>query len=164
MDFFRENSHTINNEPNGVLSLSVLIIDDAAFMRKLCVKVLEQVGFYSFYEAKSVKDALKILHLHGDMIHVILLDYNMPGIDGFSLLDVLQKSNMRKKWFISMVTTNSDKKNIIQAIKRGANEYITKPISVLTMTQKLGHLVSKEREELVNIDEEELPFENDVNI
>lgn len=140
------------------------MIDDAAFMRKLCIKVLEQVGFHSFYEAPSVKEALKILHLHGDMIHVILIDYDMPGIDGFSLLDVLQKSNMRKYWYISMLTTNSDKKNIVQAIKRGANGYITKPISVLTMKQKLGHLVSKEREEEVITVEEELPFENDVNI
>ena len=117
------------------LKMKVLIVDDFATMRRIVRNVLKQIGFINMVEADNGKAALKVLKK--ETIDLILCDWNMPEMPGIDLLKAIKSDDELKHIPFVMVTAEAQKENIVEAVKAGVNNYIVKPFSAETVSEKL---------------------------
>ena len=101
-----------------------LIVDDSKVVRMVARRILEDLEF-SISEAEDGKVALDACA--SSMPDVVLLDWNMPVMDGMQFLRMLRKSDGGSNPKVVFCTTENDVGHIREAIEAGANEYIMKP-------------------------------------
>ena len=106
------------------MSNHCLIVDDSAVIRKVARRILEGMNF-TITEAEDGSKALDICSVH--MPDAILLDWNMPVMDGYEFLKVLRSVENGKKPKVVFCTTENDVAHIARAMHAGADEYIMKP-------------------------------------
>ena len=107
---------------------SVLVVDDDAEMRALLVDVLRNEG----YDAAEVKDGAEaVLALRAREFDVILMDKNMPGPSGLDLLPGFLRVCPRSR--IIMMTAFGDVPSYMEAVEKGAMEYLFKPFRMEEM-------------------------------
>ena len=117
-----------------------LVIDDFATMRKIIKKVLSELGYTRIEEAEDGKPALELLkaaEARKDPFHFVISDWNMPGMTGIELLKNCKADAVLKNLPFMLVTAESEQKNIIEAAKAGAADYIVKPFNAQTLKTKL---------------------------
>jgi two-component system, chemotaxis family, chemotaxis protein CheY len=102
----------------------ILVVDDSAVIRKVARRILESMRFRTF-EAMDGKEALDMCA--SDMPDGILLDWNMPVMDGFDFLRALRKLPGGSKPKVVFCTTENDVAQIARAMHAGADEFIMKP-------------------------------------
>ncbi len=102
----------------------VLIVDDSAVIRKVAKRILETMNLQTS-EAKDGKEALATCSFL--MPDAILLDWNMPVMDGFEFMRELRKMPGGSKPKVVFCTTENDIAHIARAMHAGADEYIMKP-------------------------------------
>ncbi len=103
---------------------SCLIVDDSKVIRMVARKILLQLEFETD-EAVDGKDALE--HCSRRMPDAILLDWNMPVMNGIDFLRELREMDGGGQPVVVFCTTENDVEHIREAIASGANEYIMKP-------------------------------------
>jgi two-component system chemotaxis response regulator CheY len=120
---------------------SFLIVDDMTGIRLLFKKSLKAFGYTDISEAPDVPSAIKLIEERaqsGKPFDLIFADYRMPGASGIDLLTHVRTSkNMKKVGFI-MVTAESDKSIVVEAIHLGVDGYIVKPYSDEILKRKLS--------------------------
>ena len=113
----------------------ILVVDDAAFMRMRCSKLLTENG-YEVVEAENGLDAIaKYKESRPD---AVLLDITMPEMDGLTALKEIRKVDPEAK--VAMVTAMGQQSMIMDAIKSGAKDFVVKPFQpdrVLAAVKKL---------------------------
>jgi two-component system, chemotaxis family, chemotaxis protein CheY len=116
---------------------SCLIVDDSRVVRKIARKIFEDLKF----GCDEAEDGLLAVEACKKKIpDVILLDWNMPNMNGLEFLQVLRKMPDGSKPVVIFCTTENDMSHIQQAIAAGANEYIMKPFDSDIITGKLSQL------------------------
>ncbi len=110
-----------------------LVVDDSAVIRKVARRILEGMN-YSIMEAEDGSKALDVCAVH--MPDAILLDWNMPVMDGYEFLKMLRKTENGKKPKVVFCTTENDVAHIARAMHAGADEYIMKPFDREILTTK----------------------------
>lgn len=118
------------------LNMKVLVVDDFATMRRIVRNILKQIGFTNIIEADDGKSALK--ELKNEKIDLILCDWNMPEMPGIELLKTVRSDDELKGIPFVMVTAEAQKDNIVEAVKAGVSNYIVKPFTAETITEKLN--------------------------
>jgi two-component system chemotaxis response regulator CheY len=113
----------------------ILTVDDMATMRKIIKSLLNQLGYTNVDEAENGKEAL--VKLKQNKYDLVLLDWNMPEMDGITLLQEIRKDPQLKDIPVIMVTAEAKKENVLLAIQSGANNYIVKPFTAETLKEKL---------------------------
>ena len=113
----------------------ILTVDDMATMRKIIKSLLNQLGYTNIDEAENGKEALA--KLKQNKYDLVLLDWNMPEMDGITLLQEIRKDTHLKDIPVIMVTAEAKKENVLLAIQSGANNYIVKPFTAETLKEKL---------------------------
>ncbi len=103
---------------------SCLVVDDSRVIRKVARQILEDLRF-EIFEAVDGQEALD--HCRSQMPDAILLDWNMPVMNGIDFLRHLRKEKGGSEPVVVFCTTENDIKHITEAIQAGANEYIMKP-------------------------------------
>ena len=111
-----------------VKTASVLVVDDDPEMRALVLDVLRNEG-YEVVEAKDGTEA--VLALRAREFNVILMDKNMPGPSGLDLLPGFQRVCPRSR--IIMMTAFGDVPSYMEALEKGAVEYLFKPFRMEEM-------------------------------
>ena len=101
-----------------------MIVDDQETILFFLRDRLEQLGF-AIFTASSATEALELLQK--DSFQGILLDLEMPGMDGLSMLDQLQKESNSAP--VIVMSADPTQTAMIKAIEAGARDYLTKPIS-----------------------------------
>lgn len=101
-----------------------LVVDDSSVIRKVARRILEGLDF-TIAEAEDGQQALDACRR--EMPDAILLDWNMPVMDGYEFLKVLRKSPGGERPKVVFCTTENDVVHIARALHAGANEYIMKP-------------------------------------
>ena len=102
---------------------NILIVDDSRTSRKILKKILEDAGHTVIAEAKDGEDGyLKYKELKPELV---TLDITMPKMDGIEALMLIKKYNENAE--AVMITAAGQKEKMIQAVKYGASEFITKP-------------------------------------
>jgi two-component system, chemotaxis family, chemotaxis protein CheY len=103
---------------------SCLVVDDSSVIRKVARRILEDLSF-TITEAEDGQQALE--KCQETMPDAILLDWNMPVMDGLEFLAQLRKLDGGEAPKVVFCTTENDVGHIARAIRAGANEYIMKP-------------------------------------
>ena len=110
--------------------MRIMVIDDSVTMRRIEIVALKNAGYTDVVEAENGKSALTILKDQKMKLpDLILLDWNMPEMNGLELLKILKKDNELKKIHVIMVTTESEKENVVEAAKNGASGFLVKPLT-----------------------------------
>lgn len=111
----------------------MLIVDDSVTMRRIVAKLLQELGITDIEEAADGDQC--VLKVASGAYSLVLLDWNMPNMLGIDALKAIRASG--NKVPVIMVTTESEKRNILEAIKSGANNYITKPFEKEALQAKI---------------------------
>jgi two-component system chemotaxis response regulator CheY len=122
-------------------TLKVLIVDDFATMRRIIKNIFKQIGFDKFDEAEDGGQAYDKLKLGG--FGLLVTDWNMPNVTGLELLMKVRSDPKLKDIPVLMVTAEAEKEQVIEAIKAGVNNYVTKPFTADTLKEKLEKIFDK---------------------
>jgi two-component system, chemotaxis family, chemotaxis protein CheY len=101
-----------------------LVVDDSSVIRKVARRILEGLGF-QIAEAENGEEALQACRR--SLPDAILLDWNMPKMDGYDFLRLLRRLPGGDGPKVVFCTTENDVAHIARALHAGANEYIMKP-------------------------------------
>jgi len=119
--------------------MKIMLVDDSKTMRSIQKSVLGQLGYTEIEEACDGQDALsKVVAFQPDLL---LVDWNMPNMDGITFVKHFRGTN--KTTPIIMVTTESEKTRVIEAIKAGVNNYVVKPFTPDALSQRITETLSK---------------------
>jgi len=114
----------------------VLSVDDSGVMRRIIGRTVDVLG-YGFLEASNGLEGLDMVAKHHQEIALIILDVNMPEMDGFAFLERIKADQTYQHIPVMMLTTESERGKIIQAIKAGAVNYICKPFTPEDLSVKI---------------------------
>lgn len=115
--------------------MKALVVDDSRSMRAIVGKQLRELGFV-VVEAASGQEALAALHAGGP-VDLVLLDWNMPEMDGCEVLSLIRSEPRYRNMRVMMVTTESEMSQVAVALEAGANEYLMKPFDRESLVEKL---------------------------
>lgn len=115
----------------------VLIVDDSSVIRKVAKRILENLNLHTS-EAEDGEKALAACKFL--MPDAILLDWNMPVMDGFNFLKELRKLPDGSKPKVVFCTTENDIAHIARAMHSGADEYIMKPFDTEIIRSKFEQI------------------------
>jgi two-component system chemotaxis response regulator CheY len=115
----------------------ILSVDDSGVMRKIIGRVVEVLG-YGLAEAGNGLEALAYLESNSSNVAMIILDINMPEMDGMEVLEKIKADQRWHKIPVMMVTTESDRARIVQAIQAGAVNYVCKPFHQEDLVAKIS--------------------------
>jgi two-component system, chemotaxis family, chemotaxis protein CheY len=106
-------------------SLTALVVDDSASLRRQLARALRRVGFHV---AEAVDGADAWRRLQGTRADVILTDVNMPLLDGLKLVALVRGSGAHQRTPIVVITSESAAQDRERAIALGATDYLVKPV------------------------------------
>lgn len=125
--------------------MRILVVDDSENFRNSFTTSLNEIGFQKVQTAANGAEALKMAEQaydDGTPYSVIFCDWNMPELNGLEVLKNLRQSDKQKSILVAMVTTESEKAKVLEAITSGANDYIFKPVDTPTLRRKITRLIS----------------------
>lgn len=124
-----------------------IVIDDHSTMRKILKKILNDLGYTNIDEAEDGHPALakiKAAFAANDPYGCIISDWNMPGMQGIDLLKAVRKDPTAiKATPFLLATAEGEAANVLEAIKAGVSDYVVKPFTQATVTEKLFKIYNK---------------------
>ena len=121
--------------------MKFLVVDDFSTMRRIVRNLLKELGFTNVDEAEDGLIALQKLNtLPFDFV---VTEWNMPNMDGLTLLQKIRATPSLKHLPVLMITAEAKKENIIAAAQAGASGYIVKPFTAATLSEKLEKIFEK---------------------
>ena len=119
--------------------MRVMLVDDSKTIRRIQRSILEQIGYTEIEEACDGQDALS--RVAAFQPNLILLDWNMPNMDGLTFLKNFRQKDTATP--VIMVTTESEKTRVIEAIRAGVNNYVVKPFTPDVLQQRIKETLDK---------------------
>jgi two-component system, chemotaxis family, chemotaxis protein CheY len=119
--------------------MQALVIDDSRAMRLILGKMLRELGI-EVAEAENGRRALDLIDAGLDPA-LVLVDWNMPEMNGIELLKAIRNPPYESTARILMITTETEVPQVVQALEAGADEYLMKPFTreaVFAKLQLLG--------------------------
>lgn len=121
--------------------MKILIVDDSGTMRHIQRRTLMELGYADVKEASDGDLALK--ECEKEKFDLILMDWNMPNMTGIEALRRLKANSATKAIPVVMVTSESEKGHILEAVQAGAANYILKPFSAEKLKEKIVQVLKK---------------------
>lgn len=121
--------------------LKFLVVDDFSTMRRIVRNLLKELGYINAEEAED--GAVALQKLKGGGFDFVVTDWNMPNMDGLTLLQSVRADPELKHLPVLMITAEAKKENIIAAAQAGASGYIVKPFTAAVLGEKLGKIFEK---------------------
>ncbi|MFD2853704.1 two-component system response regulator [Seohaeicola zhoushanensis] len=121
----------------AVRSMKVLAVDDDPFILELVPKIAAMVGCEDITVAHSGPEALEIIANAEEPFDCLLLDINMPEMDGIELCARVRKLEDYQDTSIIMLTAMSDLDHLDRAFRAGASDYTTKPFDIIEFGDRL---------------------------
>ncbi len=137
--------------PGEALPVKLVAIDDDRDMLELVRESLDEEGLQSLTESDATRGLDLVLR---NRPHIVLLDLVMPGMNGMELLERINEA--APEIDVVLITANYSTDSAIEAIQKGACDYITKPVSVDLLIERVGKLVAeaRRRQRAVQLDDE----------
>jgi len=120
----------------------VLIVEDTAMMRVLLARHLKAEGFATVYEAGDGQQALDTLAEHPE-VGLILLDIEMPVLNGYETLERLQADPKTKDIPVIMVTAVEDMEKVIKCLELGAEDFMPKIFKPALLNTRIYHCLER---------------------
>ena len=121
--------------------MRVLVVDDFATMRKIVKNVLKQINLDNATEAENGRQALDVLKK--EEVDVIISDWNMPEMTGIEFLRACKEDPKIRHIPFIMVTAEAHKESVLEAIKAGVDNYITKPFTSDKLQDAINKAIAK---------------------
>ena len=121
--------------------LRFLVVDDFSTMRRIVRNLLKERGYANVDEAED--GAVALQKLNAAPFDFVVTDWNMPNMDGLTLLQTIRRTPQFKHLPVLMITAEAKKENIIAAAQSGASGYIVKPFTAATLAEKLEKIFEK---------------------
>ena len=119
--------------------MKILLVDDSRTIRNIQKSTLKSLGHEDILEASDGVEALKIkAETPPDLM---LVDWNMPNMDGITLIRKIRETD--KTTPIIMCTTEAEKSRILEAVKAGVNNYVVKPFTAETLSERIEQTMAK---------------------
>nr|WP_268748160.1 chemotaxis response regulator CheY [Methyloterricola oryzae] len=121
--------------------MRILVVDDFSTMRRIVKSIVKQLGFNNVDEAEDGKQALEMLK--GGKYGFVVSDWNMPNMTGIDLLRAIRADPDLKDTPVLMVTAETEKQIVVDAIQAGVNNYIVKPFTPQVFEEKMNKIFEK---------------------
>ena len=108
------------------MSQKILTVDDSITIRQIIKSIFEDDD-REVLAAENPREALQILKKVGHELALIILDVNMPGMDGLEFLENIKAIPLWTNIPVIMLTTENKRKTVLRAVKAGATNYLVKP-------------------------------------
>lgn len=118
-----------------------LVVDDFSTMRRIVRNLLKELGYANVDEAED--GAMALSKLRSEHFDFVISDWNMPVMDGLTMLQAIRADAALSKLPVLMVTAEAKKENIIAAAQAGASGYVVKPFTAATLDEKLTKIFEK---------------------
>ena len=117
--------------------MKILVCDDAEVMRRIHINILVEHGIKQddIVQASDGAEALKLMK--NNQIRLFLIDWNMPNLNGFELVQKIRGMEQYQHTPIVMVTAEGGKYNVMEAIEAGVTNYVLKPIKANLLWSKI---------------------------
>jgi len=112
----------------------VLLVDDEDQLRRVMKDLLERQG-YTVVEARDGAQALEEVDRHAP--DIVILDLNLPGVDGYSVLSQLRSRPATRQIPIIVLTAKGDEDNEVRVLELGADDFLTKPFRAKSLAARL---------------------------
>jgi len=119
------------------MGMKVLVADDSGVMRKIIIRGLAALGVTEIVEAGDGNEAIK--HFSEQSFDLVLTDWNMPGKTGIEVLKEIRASGATIP--VVLITTETEKRRVMDAIQAGVSEYVVKPFDAATLQAKIGKFI-----------------------
>ena len=113
-----------------------MVVDDSKAMRMILSRNLAEMG----YDVCAAADGAEALALLREEMSLILVDWNMPRMNGLELVERLRADPRYASLKVMMVTTETEVDQMLKALAAGANEYVMKPFTKEILADKLRML------------------------
>ncbi|WP_117885688.1 response regulator [Aureibaculum luteum] len=124
-------------------NLKILLIEDDLIEVMKFKRAISSLGLnHQLIEATNGEDALKILEEKDNIPDIILLDLNMPKINGIEFLSILKKDNTLKYVPTVILTTSSNQRDLLACYEIGIAGYVLKPLKYEDYVQKIEKLLA----------------------
>jgi len=108
--------------------MKLIVADDSRLIRGIIDKAVTSIGFEAV-QACNGQEALDILEACGQEIEIVLLDWNMPLLNGIEVVKFMRQDDRFENIPVLMISTESEDKRIMEALHSGAQGYLTKPFT-----------------------------------
>ena len=115
--------------------IKILVVDDEKHMLLIIKGFLNKLGFTNIIDAGDGATALQRLRV--DPVDLILSDWDMPDMTGLTFLKAIREDAKHSKTPFLLITGHRDRESIIVAAKEGVSDYIIKPFTLETLTEKI---------------------------
>jgi two-component system chemotaxis response regulator CheY len=123
--------------------VNILVVDDVNTMRVQIKELLQGFGFRSVKLAQNGQEAEQVLA--SEPVHLVLCDWHMEPTNGIDLLKHMRsKDNLKDVAFV-MVTAESVKEKVVEAIKAGVDDYLVKPLTVEQIQSKVYGVLTRRK-------------------
>lgn len=122
-------------------SKTILVVDDSNIIRNFVKRIFEDK--YNVGTAKNGEDAIRIIEANKDNknIEVILLDLNMPKVDGFAVLEYMREKDLFEKMPVSIISGDSTKETIDRAFTYDIVDMLNKPFNEKSVKQVIDKTI-----------------------
>ncbi|MCP4391480.1 MAG: chemotaxis protein CheY [Gammaproteobacteria bacterium] len=121
--------------------MKILIVDDFSTMRRIIKNLLRDLGFNNTSEADDGQTALPMLK--SGKFDFLVTDWNMPGMDGLTLLKTVRSDEELCEMPVLMVTAEAKRDQIVVAAEAGVNGYVVKPFTAATLKEKIDKIFQR---------------------
>ena len=119
---------------------NVLIVDDAPINRELLAYILQDR--YQVFQAENGKQAIEMIESQERIYRLVLLDIQMPVLDGFGFLDYMKKKDLLRNLPVIVISGDSSDASILYAYKLGAVDFFSKPFSPEIVLNRVHNILS----------------------
>lgn len=122
---------------------NILVVDDSKVMREMIVACLRPLAATDFTHAASGLEAIEKLSLKP--FDLVVLDLNMPDINGFEVVEFVRSQDQLRTLPIIVVTTRGDEGSRSRALESGASRFMTKPFAPEELLAEVKSLIAAEK-------------------
>lgn len=122
-------------------SLRIMVVDDMATSRGLITQALDDIGIKNYITENDGRKAFE--RMASNPVHLVLSDYNMPGLDGLGLLKAVRTTGATQKVGFILVTGRPTPEIVAEAKKLGLNNMIKKPFTSDSMKACIESVVGR---------------------
>lgn len=123
---------------------NIVAVDDSGIILKMLETLLSRQ--YEFHAFSKGMRALK--YLKEVTPDLIILDIEMPEIDGFEIMRLIKENSYLKDVPVIFLTSNNDRYHVMKAVEAGAKDYVVKPIREYILMDKVHTLLNEKKERL----------------
>lgn len=120
--------------------LKILIVDDSELNRELLASMLEEE--YEIYQVENGKKAIDILEENREQFKLVLLDMNMPVMDGFEVLSIMKRRKWLDKLPVIVISAEIGGESVKKAYELGASDYFVRPFNAAIVLRRVRNTIT----------------------